>query len=800
MPPARNGRTRAMKSYRPLLLLLALVSCRQEEPETPVLPGKPWLGVSGLAPKKAGEVPEAGGHRFAQGLQISAVIAGSPADKAGMKAGDTVVEAEGTDFSANPDDLARRFREAIGRIPNGGRMHLKVVRDWVERDARLDGKKLEDPAAVPEALLAKAPPGPRYALSARRRIDLLDLNPRLEPLPGTRTLPSDEAIFPGGFPESPEEKLARALVTQEGWDTDVQDLLRRLSAAEENPDSCRLTRLAYAHRNPYRMPQVAQRLIRETVLEHPALPERIRRAAAWLDHPFEPLAPHRFAPAGQSLDARLDEITAVLAEAKTHYDLALAKLSPDDVAYLNELLDHLLKSLTEDDSLPPRLLGLTERVEFSELYRSAAVLAGLVEAVGQDGPFLQDLKAGFRAAAKPKIVRETPLGPIVLAGEGHDWHQEEAAVLIDLGGDDFYTSHAGASGTGRPFSILVDCAGNDAYESSRDWSQGCGRLGVGILADLGGNDEYLAQDWGQGVSTLGVGVLLDSNGDDAYRGGDCLQGCALWGLSLLLDGGGNDAYSATCYAQACGMPGGLGLLADEDGDDRYYAKGRHATGYGEPGLFDGMSQGAGFGFRGSRTSGGIGLLADLKGNDQYQAGHFSQGGGYYFGWGLLYEGSGNDTYMGSRYAQGFAAHQAVGYFEDAAGDDRYGTRQGVAQGCSSWDETTLAFLERGGNDVYDGGFSGQGAAAQNGFCLFVDYGGDDVYRGGQAPARGGPNEYHEGTSLSVFVDAGGGKDRYEHTQKDVDLRNDALHADGAHGVIVDLPGKLEEADLKALAR
>lgn len=753
------------------LLLLPLAACHRGEP-APLATGKPWLGVVGLAPKKDADIPETGGRRFPQALRISAVVPGSPADRAGMKPGDFVVASPGVDFAAKLEDLPRRFRDTIGGLKPGDTLRLTVVRDRVDRDARLDGKPLEE-EADPEALLESRPPGPRYTLSARRRLELINIKVRLEPMPGSRKLPLDEAIFPEGFPVSAEETLARDLVKESGWEDDVQDLCKRLAACEENPDPWRLSRMAYAHRNPFKLPQVSQRLIRETVTDHPSFPERIRRAAAWLDRSFEALPPRTLKPAGATLKERLDEIAAVLDDAKIHYDKAFSKLTADDLAFLDKFLDTLLKKDSGDLVPPPRMLALAERVDFAALFQAAAILADFVEQA--QGPVLQDLKGGGR--------RDTLLGPIVIAGPGRDRHTEEAAVLIDLGGDDFYTSRAGSSGPGRPFSIVIDCGGNDAYESSRDFSQGCGRLGIGILADLDGDDQYLCQDWGQGCAVLGVGILLDRNGNDVYRGGDGVQAAALWGIALALEEGGEDAYGATALAQACGLPGGFALLADARGNDRYFAKGRHPTGYGDPGLFDAMSQGCGLGLREVRASGGIGLLADLYGNDRYEAGHFSQGGGYYFGWGLLHEGAGNDAYVGSRYAQGFAAHQALGTFEDGGGDDHYDTRQSVAQGCS-WDETVVTFLDRGGNDVYEGDGFCKGASAHNGFCLFIDYGGDDIYRGA-APARAGPNDYHEGTSLSVVIDAGGGKDAYEG-----EARDGAVTRNGAHGVFMDLMNDL----------
>ena len=82
------------------------------------------------------------------------------------------------------------------------------------------------------------------------------------------------------------------------------------------------------------------------------------------------------------------------------------------------------------------------------------------------------------------------------------------------------------------------------------------------------------------------------------------------------------------------MPGGFAALIDRAGNDHYYCKGRDLGAYGTPGIFAGWGQGCGVGFRGI-ASGGVALMLDESGNDVYEAGNFSQGGGYYFGWGAL---------------------------------------------------------------------------------------------------------------------------------------------------------------------
>lgn len=774
------------------LLFVSLALLRQDDP-------KPWFGVSMTL--ETG-VPEVDGKKFKQAVRVHTPVYNSPADKAGIRHGDLIVGFDGVDFEGKSEEMLTKFKEAIAARKVGDVVAVTLVRDWVDKTARLDGRPVAD--ADPEDLLMKAPPGPTFELTARRRLEILTIRVPLEAKtpfhPAKKPIPADAEIFKTPFPVSVEEKLARAMIQEYGIEADVKDLHERLARLHEDADPWRLNRFAYAHRNPFMMPAASWLLIRSLVVDQPTLGALLQQAAEWLDRPLADAPKVELQPAGRTVEQRIDEIVHVLRQANIHYYKAFEKLTDDEMQFLLAQLDALGEAFTKNiyldrdekrERIEPnlRVVKLASKVDFVELFRAGRWLAGFVEAIR--GDFRSDLEKGL---SESTVARESEFGKIVIAGKDRHWHQEDAAVLIDLGGDDFYTNNAGASaGRKMPFAIVVDFEGDDAYEASVDWAQGAGRLGIGILADYAGTDSYIAQRWGQGAAAFGVGLLIDSTGDETYRGWDYVQGAALWGVALSYDSAGDDRYTATRFSQACAMPGGFAYVFNGGGRDSYFCKGKYPTNYGDSGLFDSWSQGCSIGFRGI-ASGGIAVLADLSGDDRYEAGHFSQGGGYYFGWGLLYEGDGNDTYIGSRYAQGFAAHQAMGYFADTSGNDRYSTRHAVAQGLS-WDETVVVFIDSRGDDRYDGGggFS-QGASAHNGFCLFVDYDGQDTYRLPAGPARSGPNDYHGGTSLSVTIDAGGGKDDYDSKE----VRNDAVLKNGAHGLFCDLPGKIDAADLKSL--
>jgi membrane-associated protease RseP (regulator of RpoE activity) len=83
---------------------------------------RPRLGVSVL--ELSEQLAEKYGVKGKEGVLVSSVNAGSPADKAGLKAGDVILEANGTSI-ADADSLTRALR----RIPDGDTVELQIYRD-----------------------------------------------------------------------------------------------------------------------------------------------------------------------------------------------------------------------------------------------------------------------------------------------------------------------------------------------------------------------------------------------------------------------------------------------------------------------------------------------------------------------------------------------------------------------------------------------------------------------------------------------------------------------------------------------
>lgn len=488
-------------------------------------------------------------------------------------------------------------------------------------------------------------------------------------------------------------------------------------------------------------------------------------------------------PAAETLDGLLDEAAELVAELDARMRHATAAWTDDDRAFVTAAMPLLTERLEMneylyDDEKPARersnrrLVKLLAKVDTCSIHGAAALLrdraGALVGAIAE--------AAGENPADGLLASRDTPHGRIEVWGGGNQRHSKPCAFRVDLAGDDVCVERCASADLSQPVSIHADLAGDDIYMSRRAFDLGGALGGIAALIDAAGNDRYESIRWSQGCAVAGAALLHDRAGDDVYRSQFQSQGAGLRGLGVLRDTEGADTYSGSRFCQGVGFPGGIGMLLDSSGDDRYACGFREDSEYGDAGETSGWGQGCGFGFRGI-ASGGIGVLHDLRGNDRYDAGTFSQGGGYFYAWGILHDAGGDDDYVGSRYAQGFAAHQAVGTFIEDAGDDSYRCRGTVAQGLS-WDETSVFFRDRAGNDRYRifarGGFS-LASAAMNGMVVFSDDAGDDEYD--MLPAHAAQNSYHGGKSFALFRD-GGGRDRYAGSE--AENGTSAAREDGAY--------------------
>ncbi len=714
------------------------------------------------------------------GVWVLDIFPGSPAARAGFRSRDAIVAIDGVPLAWNKNEAPTRFRMWLAERRPGERVKFGVRRMLTETEIKTGESIAERLDALPdiERLLAENL-GKTVTLRAERKWASLDLDVVLapppeesaKPLPRNATLRPDlEATAPGVEAKRAAEAIARA-----GLERDLSELRERFEKDERGfDDPFRLKTVRYLHRDPLRLPDAARSLAHSLA---PAagsggLAALAAVATFVLDGtapvPSEALAaPSR----GASCEEHARYMTGLMRRARSLLDRALARLDANERAVIAKEMPEIAARFKQSILLArDRDRDRWERE--LEAVNAAAKIDGplLVAAVAELAPladpaYLSALAADLRAVevatfgearapGRVLFTQTTDVGGVLFAGSGANDHSAEYALLVDLDGDDRYLRRVASGSPTAPVSIALDLGGDDRYSATESFAQGAGLLGVGLLVDRAGDDTYACDEpFAQGAAAAGAGVLVDLAGKDEYRGVHFSQGVGfLRGSGALLDHAGDDRYEATTIAQGFGGPGALGALVDGGGGDRYAALlGRKDT-YGQLGIMNGLAQGVGCGVRGY-ASGGVGALVDCGGDDRYLAGNFSQGGGYYFALGLLADlKAGRDRYDGSRYGQAFGCHSALGALLDEGGDDVY-TGCVVALQGSSWDLSVSSFVDAAGDDRYDGaqGFS-LGATAHNGFTLFFDGGGKDEYVAPGGLCRSGPNDYHGGPSVSVFVD------------------------------------------------
>ena len=804
-----------------LLLCLAARSAWAEEPG--------FLGVSMEERAVLGSEPA----RAEVG--VAGVVPGSAAEQAGLEPGDILVSLDGQDLGGTPGQVLLEFSAKIRGRGVGAVLRL-VVRRWTlevresvdEVETRRESASEAEGGALLPDLGQRLREHPDASVGARvrryareRELEVVlgaRPNARVTALPANETLRPALAQGPPGL----EQRFARRLVGLgvAPITSAYQDLLQRFEADEGIEDAFRLETVRFLRRDPLWLPDATRRLgeTLRAALESERPDRRLLPlAAATLDvrTSVAPLTSLRAPAPGSSPEAHGRYLLGLVREAGRLADSAFAALSAEERAHLVVSLPEIAEVFgagkylhTDEDRArykrTLRSIQLLAKVERGPLLQAQATLM-----VASDRTYLRALEADLLAAElrghgppTEGVSEETlwSLGTEVVIGSSrNNIYAADFEVVVDLGGDDTYLAPAAAARPGRPAALLIDLSGDDRYQATAPFSQGSAFMGAALLLDVSGDDSYAsAADFAQGAALAGSAICWDLAGRDVYRGQRYAQGAALCqGLGALIDSDGDDRCEAAVYSQGFAGPGAFGALLAHGGNDHYGVTGRAPSGYGTPGAFRSMGQGASFGFR-HLASGGVAVLCDLDGDDTYEAGNFAQGGGYYFGWGLLCDlGQGRDRYAGSRYAQGWAAHSALGSLWDEGGDDRYAAMIGASTS-AAWDLCATVLLEDGGDDRYFGLANlCNGASAQNGLALLFDAGGRDYYR--LTPGKAGPNNYHEGHSLALFVDTLSEGDAYRY-----EFSEERALVEGAAGIRIDTSRSLEalealsDAELRAL--
>ncbi|MHB8513222.1 MAG: hypothetical protein ACYDCC_13750 [Actinomycetota bacterium] len=352
----------------------------------------------------------------------------------------------------------------------------------------------------------------------------------------------------------------------------------------------------------------------------------------------------------------------------------------------------------------------------------------VADAVDRSVATLHDAHFALGHRASPPIISEsTPYGDIVVKGTGDDVNNDNAFILIDLGGNNTYVGNtAAATGdlTGiandalnmtapspaeliaaTQTRITIDLGNKDTFNGGSD-TQGFGSNGgLGILVhDGNGPSSYSAGDHSQGVGVLaGVGILSDSGASNSFSGNFGVQGFSdAAGVGLLIGGTGRDSYTAFVFSQGTGFDGGAAAtLVDLGGSNSFVCTGEvdtanvilpvsqsrpstgcHGTGFGGQGaLIDGGTGNHYYvqtSFQAMALI-GAGLLVS-GGKDFLDSGEWSNGLGV-LGAAVVAIGPGDSTFFSNERTPSYSAwidiylgsngegYEGVGVFNHASGND-----------------------------------------------------------------------------------------------------------------------------------
>lgn len=656
---------------------------------------RPFLGVM-MKPARLDRTTYGECNMF---VQVDGLIGESPAVRAGFKEDDVILSIGGDPICSETEDVLRRLELKVAGVGIDKAITIAILRGDSE---------------LPITVYLEEMPNLKQTQAVHEGIEICpDTSSMLK-----ERLISDEAL-------SRFNDILSGLYNQSNYVHNPSWLSKR----EANP--YQLKEFTYMLRHPLHAGEVAGELagrVLDNINSELNTGRIIQETASLLDVDFTPSA----CP-GLTVPLFKDVIEKVGRD----IDGALQGISEEDRSFIRK---NLIKD--NDKGAWNRLIELSLMVELKELLTA---LNPLISCLNEEGinHLREDIIKRFKGKTPLLLYEEeTPYGKIIIGGTGRNIYTDDAALILDIGGDDIYLNNAGGTRLGIPVSVVIDWDGDDHYLTKEGFSQGAGVLGGGFLIDLGGKDIFSTHNGGQGMGFFGVGILINKGKESILKAGRYAQGIGAFGIGILLNRDGGTTYQSTGYGQGLGLFNGVGIVIDDSGNDNYMLGGLEADFRDPEHSTVSMGQGFGKGVRPERgitgVSGGIGMLIDVNGDDTYVADYFAQGASYYYATGILNDNAGDDRYVAGRYAQGAGIHSSVGVLIDNAGNDLYYTSYGVSQGMGH--DYGVGFLDdHDGDDRYLGGLLSQGAATKGGTGIVIDRKGIDLYNAeesGQGYAHG----------------------------------------------------------------
>ncbi|MBA3720944.1 MAG: HEAT repeat domain-containing protein [Parachlamydiaceae bacterium] len=377
---------------------------------------------------------------------------------------------------------------------------------------------------------------------------------------------------------------------------------------------------------------------------------------------------------------------------------------------------------TSDSQTPLKFFEFASRIDLPKLTDCARKLALIVDLTYQmrDEIAVINLKNDF-------VWEENGLKLIISKQQNSTIH-ENADFFLDLGSNNtFYNNAGGTEGT-RAAALHISMEGNNNYIGNR-FVQGCGFLGVGVLANFKGNNSFKANSYSQGAAFFGVALLMNLEGNNHYEIDFFGQSASLFGSSLLWNKNGHSQYLAHAgMAQAASSTLGTSFLVDNIGNSSFEAgiSGKGGT------RFCGIGQGGSIGTRFSPWRGnpsfygGVSFLYNGSGQNNYKNSWYSQGSAYFLGAGILVNDEEKGNYFAEVDSQGQGLHLAAGLLM------QYGSNANFNGG---WGSTGVAgdrslgmLINFGSNNLFKGPSMCIGTARKpRAFGVFIDLGGNNSY-------------------------------------------------------------------------
>ena len=518
---------------------------------------------------------------------------------------------------------------------------------------------------------------------------------------------------------------------------------------------------------------------------------------------------------------------------------AYSELSPDELEYLTVTPERYFfpngdkfQFLTAPTHTQIKIVSIARKIKFNVLFNAVKCLNAaidefilFIERKADKSNLAELFFVDGQKRLGVVLSLPTPIGDIVVLGQGDNIIDSTAALVIDLGGNDHYIGSGEIEGSHlRPLTVHLDLIGDDTYEDAKGGRrQGVGIASINVLADIHGDDHYTAGDMSQGCGIYGVGILLDAQGNDIYEMGLMGQGFGVFGIGIISDQKGSDRYVINGMGQGMGSTMGFGSLIDKSGNDVYKAERFPKRSTLIPDEWS-HAQGAGISIRSPNWHrsyslyGGIGFLSDGAGDDVYRcsAGN-CMGAGYFMSVGSLVDHFGNDRYYPENgNSLGFAVHLASGILVDREGGDIYYAR--TDSGGVGADHSVGMLVDYQGNDLYgpylsldsqklanedeigkavslenlkrldnELAVSSYGSASRTkGLGFLIDYSGNDRYfaqRTTRSSSCGAviPPPEPINWSHAFLIDLGGND-----TYFPLNRKNDSFHIDLDHGLFYDI--------------